>query len=133
MSATNPSLDGAILTPEEVRTYLSDSVQDNHLLDSIEFSDNRILLAMKMAISDYNTMSPATMFQGRDFPSLSVLLDGTCYNLFKGQVALSARNQSRTLMADLLSRSKSVTSTTSNSWASTAKSSSVRLKSSRST
>lgn len=93
MSATNPSLDGAILTPEEVRTYLSDSVQDNHLLDSIEFSDNRILLAMKMAISDYNTMSPATMFQGRDFPSLSVLLDGTCYNLFKGQVALSARNQ----------------------------------------
>lgn len=81
-----------ILTPEEVRIYLSDSPEANHLLDGEEFSDPRIQLAMDMALGDFNSMAPVTGYTYNMFPNKSILLFGTCFHLFSGQAALQARN-----------------------------------------
>ena len=43
-----------LITADEVRSYISDSIDDNHLLDGVEFPDSRIELAAKMALSDFN-------------------------------------------------------------------------------
>lgn len=81
-----------VITAEEVRAYLSDSPEDNHLLDGVEFSDARIELAAKMAVSDFNAMPPLSSHPVETFPYVSILLDGILHHLFKGQSALSARN-----------------------------------------
>ena len=80
------------LTPQDVRNYLSDSKENNHLLDDVEFTDSRIQLAMKMALSDFNAMPPRSVFTLVDFPYMATLLDGTCFHLYRGQMALAARN-----------------------------------------
>ena len=80
------------ISPEEVRAYLSDSLQDNHLLDSFEFSDGRITLAAKLTVSDFNEMPPISHDDVETFEHLGILLDGICHHLFRGQMALSARN-----------------------------------------
>lgn len=80
------------LTPQDVRDYLADSKENNHLLDDIEFTDARINLAMKFALSDFNAMPPKSVFDFVGFPYMTTLLDGTCYHLFRGQMALAARN-----------------------------------------
>lgn len=80
------------LTPQDVRDYLSDSKDNNHLLDDVEFTDTRINLAMKMALSDFNAIPPKSVFSLVDFPYVATLLDGTCYHLYRGQMALAARN-----------------------------------------
>lgn len=89
----HPSIRDSILTPNEVRMFLADSISNNHLLDDVEFDDQRIYLAMKMAISEYNEIPPKTSVIARDFPGLSTLMYGVCYHLFNGQSALAARNQ----------------------------------------
>jgi len=82
----------ATLTTQMVRDYLADSKENNHLLDDIEFSDARIRLAIELALSDFNAMPPKSVFQALDFPYMATLLDGTCYHIFRGQMALAARN-----------------------------------------
>lgn len=83
----------ADLTPEEVRQYLADSVENNHLLDAEEFTDTRINLAIKLAVDSFNTIPPLTSTEFADIRSNSVILYGTLMHLFIGQTALSARNQ----------------------------------------
>jgi hypothetical protein len=81
-----------MLTTQDVRDYLADSKENNHLLDDIEFTDSRINLAMKMALSEFNAIPPKSTFQLVDFPYMATLLDGTCYHIYRGQMALAARN-----------------------------------------
>jgi hypothetical protein len=83
----------ASLTAEEVRTYIADSVDDNHLLDGVEFSDARIDLAKSMALDSYNNTPPLTSDTETTLRSKAVLLYGTLWQLFLGQSALAARNQ----------------------------------------
>lgn len=82
----------ADLTPQQVRDYLADSRENNHLLDDVEFTDARINLAMDLALSDFNAMPPKSTFNLGGFPYKATLLDGTCYHLYRGQMALAARN-----------------------------------------
>lgn len=83
----------AILTAEEVRTFIEDSVDANLLKDNeIEFTDTRINLAMEMAVSSFNVMPPKTGFTVDNFQEKSVLLYGTLVKLYEGQAALAARN-----------------------------------------
>ena len=82
----------AVLTPEEVREYLSDYPDTNLLLDKEEFSDTFIELAMDLAISDFNAMPPRGVTTINDFPSKGVLLYGTCWQMYQGRAALMARN-----------------------------------------
>ncbi len=81
------------VTPQDVRDYLVDSPENNHLLDGIEFTDKRIELCKKAALSDYNVIPPRSNITEETFLSFGLMLDGICYHLFKGQLALAARNQ----------------------------------------
>lgn len=82
----------AILTPEDVRAFISDSVPNNKLLDDLEFTDARVNVAIQMTLSNINTTPPMSMYTVDDFPYFSTLMYGTLWNLFSGQVALKARN-----------------------------------------
>jgi hypothetical protein len=82
----------AVLTPDEVRLYIQDYPEVNVLLDDVEFADPNIQLAIKMAISDFNVMTPRSNFTGDSFPSVSLLMLGTLYHLFLGAAAKYARN-----------------------------------------
>jgi hypothetical protein len=83
-----------VLTPDEVRAYLSDYAENNHLLDAQEFSDMQIGLAISLAVSDWNMAPPlsADTMYTVDQRFKSVFLSGTLYKLFAGASALLARN-----------------------------------------
>ena len=57
------------LLPSEVRTYIHDFADQNHLIDGEEFSDEAIELAMRMAVGDYNLMPPLERLEPKQFPS----------------------------------------------------------------
>lgn len=83
----------AALTNQQIRDYLGDSPENNHLLDDVEFPDSAIELAMTLAVDSYNTIPPiggATI----DTLGASLLLFGTLWHLYSGRaVAIAARNQ----------------------------------------
>lgn len=80
------------LTAIEVREFIQDKVEKNRLLDDVEFSDTQIMLAMGIAVDEYNIFIPATAVTIDSFPNKAVLLNGTLAKLFMGQAALLARN-----------------------------------------
>lgn len=82
-----------ILSADEVREYLSDYPDSNLLLDREEFSDTFIELCIGLALSEFNAMPPRTIFTNDElFPSKSLLLLGTCWQMFQGRSAMMARN-----------------------------------------
>lgn len=81
-----------ILTPEEVREHISDKVENNHLIDGVEFTNTRISLAMDLAIGKYNMLVPISNANVYTFPNKLILMYGTLGLLFEGQAALLARN-----------------------------------------
>ena len=82
-----------LLSSDEVREYLSDYPETNLLLDKEEFGDVYINLCMELAVSEYNTVPPSSKVDLLMFPSKSLLLFGTCWQMFQGRSALMARNQ----------------------------------------
>lgn len=80
------------LTPEQVREYISDYPESNLLLDKEEFSDSFINLCMDLGVSEYNVISPRTNVSLDNFPSKSLLLLGTLWQMYSGRAALMARN-----------------------------------------
>ena len=82
----------SLLTADMVREYLQDYPDANLLLDDIEFSDTYINLCKKLAVSEFNAMSPMSNITEDLFPSLSLLLSGTCWQIFQGRATLKARN-----------------------------------------
>lgn len=82
----------SILTAQQIREYISDYPEKNLLLDDIEFSDGFIELSMDLAVSEFNSMSPRSNFMTGNFPSMSILMFGTVWQMFQGRMALMARN-----------------------------------------
>lgn len=82
----------ADLTPQDIRNFLRDTKENNHLLDDIENPDSIIRLSMDLAISDFNAIPPKSNFALTGFEYKTVLLYGTCWQLFLGLMALAARN-----------------------------------------
>lgn len=80
------------LIPDDVREYIQDLSEKNHLLDGLEFEDIQIELAMKLAVGEYNLLPPLASENVDTFPYDSILMTGTLYKLFMGQAALLARN-----------------------------------------
>ena len=80
------------LLPGEVRTYIHDFADQNHLIDGEEFSDEAVLLAMRMAAGDYNLIPPMENLAPSQFPSVTLLMYGTLAHLFLGKAAHLARN-----------------------------------------
>lgn len=81
-----------VLTPEEVQVYIQDIPEKNHLLDGLEFNPTQVILAINLAVSEFNMVSPLSSFTVDNFPSKAILLNGALYKLFAGQAALLARN-----------------------------------------
>lgn len=83
----------ATITTQQIRDYLGDSPENNHLIDGEEFPDSAVNLAMMLALDSYNVMPPtggATMTSISD----TLLLLGTIWHLYNGRaLAISARNQ----------------------------------------
>lgn len=80
------------LSPAEVRTYIHDFSDQNHLIDGEEFSDEGIQLAMRMAAGDYNLIPPLSNLAPSQFPNVTLLMYGTLGHLFLGKAAHLARN-----------------------------------------
>ena len=84
----------AALTAQQIRDYLGDNVDNNHLLDGNEFPDSAVNLAMMLAADSYNIMPPAGNDTTLENMSATLLLFGTIWHLYNGRaVAISARNQ----------------------------------------
>jgi len=83
----------ATITNEQIRSFLADSVENNHLIDGVEFTDERIDLAKMLAVDSYNTLPPIAVTTNAETIQDTLMLYGTLWHLYSGQVALSARNQ----------------------------------------
>lgn len=83
----------ASITPDQVRTYIRDHVDYNRLIDELEFSDERIVIARDLTVDLFNVLPPVTTFELDTFPNKYVLLMGILHNLFLGEAAMAARNQ----------------------------------------
>lgn len=83
-----------VITPDEVREFIADYVENNHLLDGVEFSDTRISLATELAISEFNMVPPIGGVTINTFlrAGKSIIMSGILWKLFEGQSALLARN-----------------------------------------
>ena len=81
-----------LLTADQVREYISDYPEANLLLDREEFSNTFIELCMDLGISEFNSISPRSAFAPGNFPSKSLLMLGTLWQMFLGRSALMARN-----------------------------------------
>jgi hypothetical protein len=81
------------LTVDEVRAYVSDYAPNNYLIEGEEFSDTFITLCMTLAVDDYNIITPISRTQLENFPSKSILLLGTCAQMYRGKSLQFARNQ----------------------------------------
>jgi len=82
----------SILTADQVREYISDYPEANLLLDKSEFSNTFIELCMDLAVSEFNSLTPRSGFGQDNFPSKSLLMLGTLWQMFLGRSALMARN-----------------------------------------
>lgn len=82
----------ATLSIDEVREYVSDYSQNNYLIDGEEFTDTFISLCMSLGIDSFNTMTPRSNYVEVNFPSKSILLLATCWQMYSAKAALLARN-----------------------------------------
>lgn len=81
------------LTVQQIRDYLGDSPENNHLIDGEEFPDSAVELAMMLSVDSYNTIPP---LGGTNIDNMgpTLLLLGTIWHLYNGRaLAISARNQ----------------------------------------
>lgn len=89
---TTPS----VVTRDQVRMFMRDYAGNNILLDSVQFTDNELNLALEMAVSAFNTVTPQTNFLPFTFPHHMryLLLIGTTRFLLNSESFLQVRNQS---------------------------------------
>lgn len=81
-----------VLTPEEVQEYIQDIPDKNYLLDGLEFNPTQVLLAIRLAVDEFNMFTPISSFTIDNFPNKAILMNGALYKLYAGQAALLARN-----------------------------------------
>jgi hypothetical protein len=81
-----------VLSVLQIREYASDYAPNNYLLDGEEFSDTFITLCMELAVDSYNEIPPLSKVDLTNFPSKSLLLQGTLWKMFDGKAMLLARN-----------------------------------------
>lgn len=82
----------AILTTDEVRRLVADTVDNNYLIDGEELTDPQIRLAMELTISDWNSTPPTDQISLVNFPYKHILMSGVLYRCYSGLVALFSRN-----------------------------------------
>ena len=77
-----------------VRLFMNDTPELNRLIRAEESSDEKIDLAIVLAINDYNITPPLLgAVQVANFPSLYLLIYGTAINLLRSNGILQSRNE----------------------------------------
>lgn len=83
-----------MLTADDIYTYTKDDPDLNVLLEgNLESSAALIALAMRLTVTDFNSVVPVTSFDVGTFPNDTVLLYGTLHHLANSEAARQLRNQ----------------------------------------
>jgi hypothetical protein len=92
-----------IITKDQVRMFMRDRADYNILLDTVQFSDDELNLAMDMAVSSFNAITPQTNLTPQTFPPhlKYLLLLGTTRFLLMSESFLQARNQATVQDGDI--------------------------------
>lgn len=92
-----------IVTKDQVRMFMRDRADKNILLDQVQFTDDELNLAMDMAVSGFNAVTPQTNFTPQTFPPhlKYLLLIGTTRFLLMSESFLQARNQATVQDGDI--------------------------------
>lgn len=81
------------LTAADIQEYTKDKPELNILLEGSSQSAPALIdLSMRMAVSGFNSMSPATDFTVENFPNDAVLLYGTLHHLANSEAERQLRN-----------------------------------------
>ena len=57
-----------VVSKDQVRMFMRDYANNNILLDDVQFTDVELNLALAMAASAFNTITPQTNFTPQTFP-----------------------------------------------------------------
>lgn len=95
MSVTGTPATPTVITTDQVRMFLRDRAENNILLADVQFSLDELNLALSMAVSKFNAVTPQSTFTPQSFPShlQYVLMVGTCAFLMQSESFLQLRNQ----------------------------------------
>lgn len=92
-----------VVTKDQVRMFMRDRADRNILLDTVQFTDDELNLALSMAVSAFNAVTPQTSMTPTTFPShlQYLLLIGTTRFLLQSESFLQARNQATVQDGDI--------------------------------
>lgn len=109
VSAT-PTTTPAIVTTEHIRMWLRDYAlghlpggQGNILLDDVQFTPEELTFAVRMAVSNYNALTPVSNYvaDGSNFPNEYLLLLGAARFLMMSESFHQLRNQANAQDGDV--------------------------------
>lgn len=88
------------ISTDEIRMFLRDYAlghlpggQGNILLDTIQFTEDELNFALRMAVSAFNAMTPISTFIPENYPNDYLLLLGVCRFLMMSESFHQLRNQ----------------------------------------
>lgn len=95
MPVTGVPTTPTVVSKDQVRMFLRDRAENNILLDTVQFTDDDLNLALEMAVSNFNAVTPQTSMTPVSFPTHLrwVLLIGTVRFLLMSESFVQARNQ----------------------------------------
>lgn len=96
---TSPS----VVSKDQVRMFMRDYANNNILLDDVQFTDRELNLALEMAASAFNAVTPQTNLTASSFPTplRYLLLVGTVRFLLMSESFMQARNQATVQDGDI--------------------------------
>ena len=92
-----------VVSKDQVRMFMRDYANNNILLDDAQFTDRELNLALEMAVSAFNTVTPQTNHTPSSFPLplRYLLLVGTVRFLLMSESFMQARNQATVQDGDI--------------------------------
>ena len=77
----------------DLRAYVRDTVDANHLLGELEHTNDQLQLALEMAIDDFNISGFPTSYIVTDHPSERLLIRGAILELLTSAGIVQSRNK----------------------------------------
>lgn len=92
-----------VVTRDQVRMFMRDYAGNNILLDDVQFTDRELDLALEMAVSSFNTVTPQSNLTPSSFPPhlKYLLLIGTTRFLLMSESFMQVRNQATVQDGDI--------------------------------
>lgn len=92
-----------IVSKDQIRMFMRDYANNNILLDDVQFTNDELNLAMEMAASAFNTITPQTNYTAQTFPLQLryLLLIGTARFLLMSESMMQVRNQATVQDGDI--------------------------------